>query len=353
MKKIAVITYCEWNSYGSILQAYGLKKTLEGLGCEETIYKTFQMESPVHKRVKKNIKSIAGYVLSLPKLKKLNRVYQRNFGFIQSNFHIVYYKGYEALRSSIPACDGYLAGSDQVWNPEAPQKEMFLDFDTYGKKRLSYAASFGVSSIKDEHRAYITERLQCFDAISVREPSMVPVIQKLHPQLSPQVHIDPVFLLSRDAWRSLSAKREGIPSRYILVYALYWNSEINRDVMRLSKEQNLPVISVQLRKRQIYSDKKLLDCDIREFLWLIDHAAYVITSSFHGLAFSLIFQKKFSAVINPQAPDRLTDLLALFSLENRAIRELSPDMQIDYPMVERKIAEEKDRSVQYLRSVLS
>lgn len=352
MKKVAVLTYCEWNSYGSILQAYGLKKAIESLGYTETIYKTFRMESPIRKRVKKTLKSIAKYLLTLPHLKEINRIYKNNSDFIDENFSICFYNGYEDLKNSAPAADFYLTGSDQVWNPDAIRKEMFLDFNTSQKPRLSYAASFGSQKISEESSSYIKKTLNTFDSISVREKSMVSIIKDMDPDLDPQVHIDPTFLLPAEEWAKCSSERKGVPKKYILVYALYWNSEFNKELEALSDTTGLPVVSVQLGKRAIYCQKKLMDCDVHEFLWLIKNAEYVITSSFHGLAFSVIFNKKFSAVINPDAPSRLNDLLDCFSIENCGIRELPESFSADYKSVNKRIEEERGKGIEYLRSIL-
>ena len=113
------------------------------------------------------------------------------------------------------------------------------------------------------------------------------------------------------------------------------------------------MVSVQSSTGTVYADKRIYDCDVKEFLWLIDHAEYVVTSSFHGLAFSVIFNKQFSAVINPTAPTRLTDLLELFSIENCSPDRIDTEFCVDYGKVNRKIEAEKDRGVSYLRRVLS
>lgn len=352
MKKIGVITYCEWNSYGSVCQAYGLKKALEQLDCRETIHKTFRMESPLRKRVKKTPKSIVKYLVSLAHLRGLNRIYKNNNAFIEENFSICYYNGYEDFKASIPEEDVYLAGSDQVWNPDAMQKEMFLDFDTHNKPRVSYAASFGSQNMNDESRQYIKNALKSFQSISVREGSMIPIIKAMDPDLEPQVHIDPTFLLPAEEWVSCSSERKGVPKKYILVYALYWSSELNKELIALSDSTRLPVVSIQLSKRAIYCQKKLMDCDLREFLWLIKNAEYVITSSFHGLAFSVMFNKKFSAVINPDAPSRLNDLLDRFSIENCGIGDLPAGFSADYKSVNKIIEDERGKGIDYLRSIL-
>ena len=352
MKKIAVLTYCEWNSYGSILQAYGLKYALDLLGFSETIYKTFRMESPLRKRIKKDIKSVLRYLKSLSYTNKLQRAYNNNTSFIDENFDIVYYNGYDELKASIPENDFYLAGSDQVWNPSAPQKEFFLDFNTYSKKKLSYAASFGVLDIAPEHEDYMRRMLSDFTEISVRERSIVPVIKSLDPGLSVRVHIDPTFLIESEEWRNIARYRADVPERYILVYVLYRDNQLNSELKRLSERTGLPVISVQFGSGTVYADRRIYDCDVREFLGLIDRAEYVVTSSFHGLAFSVIFNKRFSAVINPSAPTRLTDLMELLGIENCAVGELDTAFSADYDAVNKTAEKERERTFEYLRSVL-
>jgi predicted amidohydrolase len=87
-------------------------------------------------------------------------------------------------------------------------------------------------------------------------------------------------------------------------------------------------------------------------LWLIDHASYVVTSSFHGVAFSTILNKKFAAVVNPSATSRIANLMRILSVPQVAIEDLADAPDIDYAAINEAIQREKEKSMQYLKKVL-
>ena len=102
----------------------------------------------------------------------------------------------------------------------------------------------------------------------------------------------------------------------------------------------------------MYGNKKIYDADPGQFLWLIDNAEAVVTSSFHGVAFSLIFNKKLSAVVNPALPSRINDLLDLLNVEKKEITSVLDFNLENYNQINEQIEKERNRSITYLKEIL-
>lgn len=243
----------------------------------------------------------------------------------------------------------YLAGSDQVWDPERLNPVFFLSFVTKGK-RISYAASMGTTNIRPEAAKAIETWLRLFDRISVRERMCAEALRKLTDK-EIGMHIDPTFLIDAETWRSLERPYR-VKGPYILLYMLYWDNSLTGQIADLKKRTGLFVYAVCLRASRIYADKHCYDVGVEEFLWLVDHAEYVVTSSFHGVAFSVIFQKQFSAVINPKLPSRIENILGLLSLPHVRIEELGCGNDVDYSAVSEIIREERQRGITYLKEAI-
>ena len=133
---------------------------------------------------------------------------------------------------------------------------------------------------------------------------------------------------------------------------IYWHPSCKNQIKELKKKTGLPVYAISSGLSRVYADKYLFDVGVEEFLWLVDHAEYVVTSSFHGAALSTIFNKKFAAVINPASPSRLENLLTALSLPLVDIADLAETTRFDYQTVNRRIREEKEKSIHYLKKAI-
>lgn len=348
MKTVDIVTYCEWNSYGSILQALALKHHLTSLGCNVN---HLRLDTISSKKAKlyfkgKNVKTLLINADRFIHRKKLQRRFNIAKDFFAKNFNFLTYSDYEHLKSEPPSADAFIAGSDQIWNPTSFNPFFYLGFVSDSEKRISYAASMGVSKIPEKVKAEWHNSIQSFGHISVREAEVKALIES-ETDKEVSLHIDPTFLVDKEAWRAIS-KPYKIKSPYILVYALYWDKKFNAELKALHKKTGLPVIAISSQLQQVYAQKKLYDVSTEEFLWLFDNAEYVVTSSFHGVAFSIIFEKNFSTVVNPQKPSRLNAVLNTFGIENTAISDLSETTGPDYEKIKKIIHTERDRSNEYL-----
>lgn len=352
MMKAFISTFCTWESYGSVIQSLGLKKTLEELGVSSQII----LREPKPVFVQKPILSaslgrtiVHAHDRLIQSKRKL--AFDRGNAFIQEYLDLVYWPESRDALEGRQIADLYLAGSDQVWNPVLCNPDFFLDFVPKGKKKISYSASMGTTEIPAASRESIRDWLQCFDRISVREDACKEVLSQLVDR-EISVNIDPSFLRAAEEWR----KRErpyGLEKPYILLYAIYWDPALNSQVRRLHQRTGLPVIVLSGHLNKCFATERIYDAGPAEFIWLIDHADYVVTSSFHAVALSILFQKRFSAALNPASPSRIQNLCSRLHIPMLRIEELdSADRETSFAETESRILEERERGIEYLREAI-
>lgn len=350
-RKLYVVTYCTYKSLGSVLQAYGLKTALKSLGCESTIISNKKENLQVKKKPK-SFKAIIIALFDFLIKKQIKIRYKKRMDFINSNMDIEYFEDYSDLEIYNKVEDDiiFVAGSDQIWNPVNCNLLFFLDFVT-DHKCISYAASMGNTYIPDSKQDFYKNNLKHFDCISVREKDVKELLMEFT-ENNISVNIDPVFLVDRTVWKSIERPYKGVKDRYILLYMLYWDDSIKKKVKKLKDKTGLPVYAISSGLSRAYADKHLYDVGVEEFLWLIDNADYVITSSFHGVALSTIFNKKFAPIINPKLPSRISSLLNTLSIPKVDSDKLNESKSFDYELINRKIKEEKDRGLRYLEMAI-
>jgi hypothetical protein len=349
-KKVNIVTYCAGGSIGSILQAYALTHTLQENGYESAVWledwnRNLHIRKPrsFMDHIKKVYKSIYG--------KRILSAHQKRMAYISAHMETEYFPNWEAFQQKALENPNhiYLAGSDQVWNPDKVNPIFFLDF-VGTSKRISYAASMGNTRITSEKAEQMRKWLHAFDHISVREQECLNALAPLTDK-DISVHIDPTFLVDVEVWRGLE-KNYKVKGPYILLYMLYWDDSFKKQIIALKKRTGLPVYAVCPDMSRVYADRHLYDVGVEEFLWLVDHAEYVVTSSFHGVAFSILFQKKFAPMINPRMPSRIENVLNVLGVPKVGMEELDSTDHIDYEAVAANIEKEKQRSIAYLKEAI-
>lgn len=196
------------------------------------------------------------------------------------------YKHGDNLTGLLKKYDLFVAGSDQIWNPyyEGYNSFYFMDFAPENR-RITYAPSFGVSVIPDEIKAAYKERLSSLKYLSIREDIGKELLKREF-GLDAQFVCDPVFLLDKDEWIKICSKRN-IKEKYIAVYLLGKKSlETKKQILKISKELNIKVIDIYT-----WDNPNSQFAGPNEFLSLIYNCEFLITDSFHGTAFSIIFDK--------------------------------------------------------------
>ena len=156
-----------------------------------------------------------------------------------------------------------------------------------------------------------------------------------------QVILDPVFLLNGNKYRELAIPFK-TSYKYLLIYAFERNEKINMVSKALSKAYGLKIVEIGGAFKKSDSDLFLIDHGVEEFLGLLINAEYIITTSFHGTALSIILQKQFVNILPSKRSDRITNLLKIFELEDRAILDHTyfyPNLTfktIDYNKIDKK-----------------
>lgn len=351
MKKVNVLTFCTWTSIGSILQAFGLKKALYANGCESKLLLSADENVFRENRVN-SLKSLVSRVFHTVIRRDRQKAYCKRCDFITRNLDVVTYDHYDDLSRIVSETPDayYLVGSDQIWHPDCCYKHFFLEF-VHNRKCASYAASMGKTEIPTENIDLFRSLFRRLDIISVREKQCKEVLQPFT-EKEIGVHIDPTFLLETEAWREYE-KKYPICEPYILLYMIYWDPACKEQIRELKKRTGLPVYAVCSALSRVYADKKLFDVGVGEFLWLVDHAEYVITSSFHGVAMSTIFHKKFSAVVNPSSPSRIRNLMDTLNIPIVSINQLDKTGQFDYHAINDRIKIERQKGLQCLKRIIN
>ncbi len=323
--KIGTITFHGAHNYGSMLQAYALQEYAKKLLGDYKIpcdYQIINYRSEVQKRIYQapktdSIKTLAKWLMYLPYKNQLDKQSQKFEAFITDHLRTTdEFSSAECLPQITSYFDVLIAGSDQIWNVRARDFDLAYLFPGCPNKKISVAASLGPLSI--DWKNYQTEEysnlLNRFSCISVRENKSLEMLREMLPENRIEVLPDPVFLLEVQAWKTIQSDMD--PGKYILFYCLEPSREHIRIARLLSKKLNLPVVATKYRSKYDYVNPfiKQYDAGPCDFLSLIDHAAVVLTSSFHGTAFSLIYRKPFY-VINGMEDGRIQDLLKLFGAE--------------------------------------
>lgn len=344
-KKVGIITIVKVNNYGAELQAYALQKKLNILGYDAEIidylfYKNKAHISekisrpfypyPVKKRIKEFLEPWYHKIRCLPywdSKQKRDRAFDL-FHKRYTRFSAICYRSYSQIYQNPPMYDVYCVGSDQVWNPGCYTNlsPYFVSFAPSGKKRISYASSFGVKVLPQDAREKYRDLLLQMDAISVREDAGVGIVNELVGRNAVKV-ADPTLLLSTDDWLEIANYDKVPTAKYLLLYVLKDSDYIKQKALEIGRKHGLKVI--RICKEAYQQDKKtdgiidILDAAPDDFLGLFSKAEIVLTNSFHGTVFSILFRKDFYTVMKRGVENnsRQIDLLEALGIEERIAYE--------------------------------
>lgn len=346
--KAGIITFHDANNYGAVLQAYALNKKI-GEYCSSEIIN-------YHNEKFHKSHSTSGIKNKIINLIYRNAIKKKNKEFSEFRKNKLLIKGNiirdEQLSQLNDIFDVFISGSDQVWNLKCSgnNDSYFLNFVNDTKKKNSYSASFGTREPKlDEmHIKYIKE----FNHISVRERSGKDYLSEIN--INAVKTCDPVFLLDKGEWDKLAGDNS---DRYILVYEVVNGVNMINFAKMLSKVQKLKVIVITSSYKPILSVKTLRDIGPIKWLNLIKNAEYIITNSFHGLAFSLIFNKQFFVELlsNSDSNARMIELLEDMNLSSRLISDWQDIVKLDnieFDNVNKKIKEVRKESIEYIGTII-
>jgi len=374
------------NNYGQCLQAYALQYILEKFGCTVEIINF--VPSDIIGLPKNRLKKAFRLIKELKIGQLIDGIFNLAFGtsdiskkkensfesFVRSHLKLsknIFYN-IDQLSCNLKPAEYIIVGSDQVWYPWTIDllKIYLLGFRSKPKK-ISYAASIG-TNLSDKYKELFRDYLTTFDFISVREKTSMDELSLLTNKKI-EIALDPTLLLNCNEWKKIEAEPEfPIKDNYTLVYDLVRSDEILESADKIARKLGMPLVCyshLTFRKKIKYRSLMRSICEYgpREFLWFISNSNYVITSSFHGVAFSILYKKPFIA-INPfggkyglpvDKSMRIKDLLRMLELDNRFLddpRELKCRAfyeSINWQNVEDKLLIEREKSINYLKRSLS
>lgn len=360
--KIGILTFQDTLNYGAILQAYALNRIINRYTeCETIDYRCECVEK--REKIKgladiTSIKELIKYIAMHNKLlKKQNKISR----FIHDNMKIsdkIYTQ--ENIGESQQIYEKYIVGSDQVWNYQLTNNDFtyLLDFVDQKKGKYSYAASFGLNEISKNKEKY-RKLLNNFDEISVREEQGQKIVEEL---IGKKVFItlDPTFLLTKEEWNEL-IKNITIENKnykdYIGFYQMQESTELLKYAKKLSKEEKCNIINMLPYFKDLFKSKTCIDASPQEWLKIIKESKYMIVNSFHGLVFSIIFNKDFIVEVpnnNHKTSSRLENLLRMLELEERNMNSenFNPKKKIDWNKINKKLEEQRKKSFEFLEKII-
>ena len=333
--EVGIITFHCSNNYGAMLQAYGLKRFLcdSGIPAEIVRYEPPYMTGRHWWIPYAPIQGLKGRIWGL--------------------FHM--WNGFRAHMRVKEQFSRQRANMNRFRQEYLIEKEQpkLLTAGAFRNRRkekvIAYAASFGGASIHSRHDEKFARLIRYVDALSVREAAAIPYVRKFY-KGDVRAVLDPVFFLGKEVWQE--AERKPDRKGYILMYVTEGNEKMAEYAGILSGEKHLPVVEV---RAGLQGADKGFELDVTagpaEFLGYIHHAEYVVTNSFHAVAFSIIYQKKFLAFAHRSLSARLQNILQIHGLEDRICQD-GPERDIDVSVDWEKVQGRTREAVQESRAFL-
>lgn len=368
MKSVGIITMHGVRNYGSFMQAYATQQSIEKLGyraeiidyCYPNELHGFRKPS-FQSRILHAASSLVKSLLPGNPYRTLNRRWNNACA---RYYHLSRpYASRSSLIENPPIYDIYLVGSDQVWNERFIRKDntFFAAFAPPSARKVAFGSSFGCLEVSD--RAFYKSNLMSLQSIAIRESSGVRLAESITGRTDIQHVLDPSFLLSAQEWRDISTDVPKRKRNYIFIYGSNAEDYILSTAKALARENDLDILRCNgsaldyFRKDVHY----VLDAGPLEWLSLIDGAALVIACSFHGIAFSIQFNRPFIGIRlgNEQYDSRMDGLLAQFGLSDssltvgdKMVLDFDKISRIDWGEINHILEEQRQSSLHVLKDML-
>ena len=254
----------------------------------------------------------------------------------------------------VESIDFFICGSDQIWNPTYATTSELAFCSFAPEKTICLSPSFGVSEIPEFRRTEYSEWLKKIKYLSVREEAGQKIIKNLTGRKA-QVLLDPTMMISVEIWEDLCKEPEKkLPDHYIVCYFLgRIDKSYNKKIRDFSKQTGLPVVMLfDITMPEYYT------YDPAEVLFAIKHADYVLTDSFHGSVFSILFHKEFYVFARNEGGlnmnSRMETLLGKFNLKDRVFNGMIGEIADQkWHEIEKILKNERNKTKKYIRNVFN
>lgn len=351
-KKAAIVTLTVAN-YGNRLQNLATQWIFEELGYDvETIHNPYE---PTYSETKHRLTNIIKKIIG-NKRQKLNVFREDVFEAFDHKY--VKYSRYW-INDTAHRCvldnnyDIFICGSDQLWNPTT-ENYGANNFAMFAKnnKKITMAPSFGVTEFPVSRAEEFKQYLNSFQYLSVREATGAQIIKELTGREATVV-IDPTLMIQRKKWEQIETKPQWVgKDKYILCYAL-GSQYMMKWVQEIADKHNYKVINLMNNE-----DQRFYCTDPSEFLYLIHHCELMVTDSFHGAVFSILFEKPFVVMDRKDEfvsmNTRLDNLLEMFGIQNRRFSDITEDrlFEVDYEQAYAVLSGKRQEGNQFLMKAL-
>lgn len=358
--KIGILTFHNAYNYGAVLQAYATQVLVESFGHKAEVidYHNKAIDND-YNLLKFHVRYFLGskhrfplYLLGRYFYWKRRRAFRKFFEKYIKLSDKTYFQGEEI---SLNDYDVVLIGSDQLWNKSLTgglDKIYWGQFNiSVGARKVAWSVCMNNINVTTDETSLIKDYFKSFSAISVREETLQSLISNLTDK-SVWHTLDPTLLLSTQQWEEVCHPVK--ESNYIAVYAVRKEKETICFARQLASKLNKRLIIIRSYSKWYFSPENKEDCGPDDFLSYIKYADYVVTSSFHGTVFSLIFQRQF---VCPMLDGniRVEDLLHTAGLPNRFVKDWEDALSlplIDYKHLSNQLALKRKETLDFLIDAL-
>ena len=383
--KIGVLTFWDTkNNYGQVLQALALQQYLKKNGHEPyliRLYRTIESKDEIVSVPKKvTFKKVLNILFNLNDYLRKKRDYYKTkfevkndprafeeFKKVNFSYSDQLYTSLEELIKNPPKAGAYICGSDQVWNDTFPLscEPYLLPFGKTDTRRIAYAASFGVKQLTEQGREIFKRYLHKFDSISVREISGLEICKELG-YSDAEFVIDPTLLFNKNEWNNLlkinSSSVESDNTNNAFVYTLGHTIINDKDEFIRYASENSSSEMYHVSSNHDFSGNQFPD--VKTWVQKLQSSKFVITNSFHGIVFCIIYHKKFIALPragkSKEMNERLTSLLGMLGLEEQIMDKFDANKldillakEIDWDKIDELINKKAKLAKNYLSNALS
>ena len=367
--KVGILTFHRAHNYGAFLQAFALKTYIESLGNKvvfvdyedknhHSLYRLFGIVNEKDKKrslfsvIKLLVKQIILFVPRYKRYKSFQREIMDKLGV----------KGYPIfnLEQLLDNCDIYIYGSDQIWRKDSYvggfDKVFWGESPITKAKKIAYAASMGKLVTEEEDKEWVKRHLKNFSKISVREDHLKSFIQQLNNDIEIETVCDPTLLLDKEVWiEKFNLTKHDKYKNILFFYHLLKSKKANDFVKDVQKEKDYKVVELIGEVTPLFFKRDFKqDVGPKEFLEYLYNADIIISTSFHGVVLSLIFEKEFYAMGMDSNNTRVLSLLGKVGLLNRYIKDSDnlPTLEerINYNIVKEKLRDYTFLSKEFIKN---
>ena len=341
--RVGIATFMNEINYGALLQAYALGAYIRSLGYSVC----YINDAPAkHTAPRHPVKKLFYYLIAKNRIQNKQKVFS---AFKDQHLQVI---------DRADQVDILVCGSDQIWNVNITGGFHPLFFGELTEKNIAYAASCGDVGVLEKDTETFGKLLGNFCAVSSREKDLAAFVEKISGKQCPVV-CDPTFLLSPKAYGQIETPERLVKDDYLLIYQMNKASYLYTVAKEIARKKHLKIVEINnnMYDYTVRGHKRFYAGTIGDFLSLFRHASFVVTNSFHGTAFSLIYQKEFYVIKSKARNSRIVDLCGIAGLQDRVLENNQNiadlgDTSVSYAQVQENLMPLMEASRQYLQTAL-